>query len=44
MSEEKEEWKCNDCTCEDCTCTEENKCIDCKCEEEDQEMKHWVVL
>mgnify|MGYP003146549898 CR=1 FL=1 len=44
MSEEKEEWKCKDCTCEDCTCTEENKCIDCKCEEEDQEMKHWVVL
>jgi len=31
MSEEKKEWKCENCTCEDCQCTTENECENCEC-------------
>jgi hypothetical protein len=33
IEEEKEPWKCEDCTCENCTCTEEGQCEDCSCKE-----------
>ena len=38
------ECKCEGCSCDSCECTEENPCKCMQEPEEDNEMKHWVVL